>query len=62
MSLNEIVQAIGENTDSKKKSLRSTLRSYAREGRIFTTGSDPDTFGLIEFTNSPKSNENGKLN
>lgn len=50
MSLTEILKAIGsEGDDNKRNSLRGSLASYARDGRVFTKEAAPETFGLIEF-------------
>jgi len=50
MSLAEILKAIGAAGDEgKRNSLRGSLASYARDGRVFTKEDGSDTFGLIEF-------------
>jgi len=50
MTLAEILKAIGaEGDDGKRNSLRGSLASYAREGRVFRKEDAPETFGLIEF-------------
>ena len=51
LPLSDILSLIGKANDKGKyRSLRGTLRSYAKLGNIFTIASeDPHTFGLIEF-------------
>jgi len=46
-------------TVGKKKSLRGSLRAYARTGKIFTLGSQPDTFGLLQFQKATNSTNGG---
>jgi hypothetical protein len=50
MSVIEILQALGaEGNENKRNSLRGSLASYARDGRVFRKEDAPETFGLIEF-------------
>lgn len=50
MTLTEILKALGfEGDDKKRNSLRGSLASYAREGRVFVRGEGTETFGLLEF-------------
>ena len=54
MALGEILKAIKvEGDENKRNSLRGSLGSYAREGRVFTKEDGPETFGLIEFKSAP---------
>jgi hypothetical protein len=58
MALADILKAIGhEGDDKKRNSLRGSLASYAREGRVFTKEDGSDTFGLLEFKS--ENGENG---
>ncbi|MEK7674685.1 MAG: hypothetical protein AAB676_02465 [Verrucomicrobiota bacterium] len=55
MSLTEILKAIGaEGDESKRNSLRGSLASYARDGRVFERGEGAEMFGLIEFKSPTK--------
>lgn len=57
MTLTEILKALGLDGDEKKRnSLRGSLASYARDGRVFVRGEGAETFGLLEFP-SEGSNE-----
>jgi hypothetical protein len=57
MSLNDILKALSWEGDEKKRnSLRGSLSGYAKEGRVFTKESAPDTFGLIEFKSETDQN------
>jgi hypothetical protein len=50
MNLTEILKELGFEGDEKKRnSLRGSLASYARDGRVFDRGEGTETFGLLEF-------------
>jgi hypothetical protein len=51
--LDDIMRGIGVEGEEKKKSLRGSLRSYARDGRIFVNGPMVDSFTLIGLQEAP---------
>lgn len=60
MTLGELAAIL--NLDKKEKnSVRTSLASYARDGRVFARGEGPETFTLIEFKAEP-SRSDGNLN
>ena len=57
MAIAEIATAL-DLSKGKKNSVRGSLASYARDGRVFARGEGPETFTLIEFK-QPEKAENG---
>ena len=50
LHIEEILKQIGQPNDKKQKlSLSGSLATYARDGKVFTRGPSPNTFGLVEF-------------
>jgi hypothetical protein len=44
-----------EMNPKKKKSVRASLKSYARDRKVFKLGAQPESFSLIEFEQKPQS-------
>jgi hypothetical protein len=52
LHIEDILKQIGQPNDKKQKlSLSGSLATYARDGKVFTRGPAPNTFGLIDFEN-----------
>ena len=51
--LDDIMRGIGVEGEEKKKSLRGSLRAYARDGKIFENGPMVDSFSLIGLKELP---------
>jgi len=49
LPLNEILKALGRESDSDLRTFRGTLSQYAKKGRVFTKDEITGTYGLIEF-------------
>ncbi|HUD49713.1 MAG TPA: hypothetical protein VMR33_22995 [Candidatus Baltobacteraceae bacterium] len=58
LTLEEIMEGLGVMGEEKKKSLRGSLRQYAKDGKIFASTALPDVFGLLEFC-KPTTNNGG---